>query len=479
MPNRVPLVLASVLACTMAFQSAHAADDVALPSRVTGGSSAKECAWPTVMLIGVTAPNGKDSSCTGTLVHPQLILYAAHCGRPHTILFGKDHHAKHVLRKEGIEKVGRHPDWKNDSMTAIDWGYIKLKEPIYNMPTIPVVDGCEVSKIQKVGQPVLFAGYSMNNGKTQDAIRLRWATTQVTNIAAGKIRSGGKGITACPGDSGGPMLAKLSDGSWRTIGIASTISDLRGCGKSGVWNSYSQIRPAMLSWIETHSGVDISPCFDLQGQPTPSEACDAYRAYSGDPKAPQGTRAKQCVEAKSVRAGDFCEVPKVKEEGESSTGEGSSEEDASTSSTTESGSDTSDGSESSADSDSTGIAENLHPRARTPPIRPSPARRRKKLALQTLPKRLRARKAMPEGTHHPRRRGAAPSLGGQEAPEGSPLGSCASLPLFVAKELNAARAAYGRARRKALLIRSTARAGPRALCELETRGFAAMLCFVA
>lgn len=422
MPNRVPLLLASVLACTMAFQSAHAADDVALPSRVTGGSSAKECAWPTVMLIGVTAPNGKDSSCTGTLVHPQLILYAAHCGRPHTILFGKDHHAKHVLRKEGIEKVGRHPDWKNDSMTAIDWGYIKLKEPIYNMPTIPVVDGCEVSKIQKVGQPVLFAGYSMNNGKTQDAIRLRWATTQVTNIAAGKIRSGGKGITACPGDSGGPMLAKLSDGSWRTIGIASTISDLRGCGKSGVWNSYSQIRPAMLSWIETHSGVDISPCFDLQGQPTPSEACDAYRAYSGDPKAPQGTRAKQCVEAKSVRAGDFCEVPKVKEEGESSTGEGSSEEDASTSSTTESGSDTSDGSESSADSDSTGDSGKSTPKSPDPSNTPQPSPTPEEASPSNTPKASPSSKSDAGGDTPPPTKGGCSLVGGARGSGGFAFG---------------------------------------------------------
>lgn len=378
MPIRVPLFLASLLACPMALQAARAADDVALPSHVTGGASAKECAWPAVMLIGVTAPNGVDSSCTGTLVHPQLILYAAHCGTPHTILFGKDHRAKHVLRKADIEKVGRHPDWKNDSMTAIDWAYIKLKDPIHNMPTIPVVDGCEVSKVQKVGQAVFFAGYSMNNSKTQDAIRLRWAKTQVTQIAAGKIRSGGKGVTACPGDSGGPMLAKLSDGSWRTIGIASTISNLRGCGQSGVWNSYSQIRPDLLRWIETHSGVDISPCFDLQGQPTPSEACDAYRAYAGDPDAPQGKRANQCVEAKSVRAGDFCEVPKVQEDSDSSTGEeGSSEEEESSSSTgqsssDESGSENNSGSESEPGGDSTGDSGKGTPNSPDPSQTPSP-----------------------------------------------------------------------------------------------------------
>lgn len=291
--------------------------------RVTGGERAKECAWPGVMLLGVTAPSGQDSSCTATLVHPRLILFAAHCGNPHTIIFGEHVRAKHRLGKSAIAKVGRYPEWKNDSMTAVDWAYIKLKEPIHTMPTIPVVGGCEVEVLQKKGAPILFAGFSVNNHKSQDAMRLRFAETTVTSIKDGKINAGSMGITACSGDSGGPMLAKLSDGSWRSIGIASTISNLSGCGKAGVWNSYAQVRPAMLEWIEKSSGIDILPCFDLAGKPTPSPECDAFRAYSGEPKKPLGKRATQCKAASRVYAGQFCEVPKSEEPGEDEDGKDS------------------------------------------------------------------------------------------------------------------------------------------------------------
>ena len=39
---------------------------------IIGGSEVAACGWPSVVAL--------DGTCSGTLVHPQVVLYAAHCG---------------------------------------------------------------------------------------------------------------------------------------------------------------------------------------------------------------------------------------------------------------------------------------------------------------------------------------------------------------------------------------------------------------
>jgi hypothetical protein len=73
------LGLASSLVGFFAFGSAPAqaeglgwSEQPEDPEAIYGGETVAVCGWPTTVSM--------QGSCTGTLVHPQVVIYAQHCG---------------------------------------------------------------------------------------------------------------------------------------------------------------------------------------------------------------------------------------------------------------------------------------------------------------------------------------------------------------------------------------------------------------
>lgn len=349
--------------------AADAAERDAPQSRIVGGVDAKPCAWPGQVMMIVQQPNGSRGTCTGTLVHPKLVLYSAHCGVPEQLIFGeKVKDSLHLLEKD-IESYKVNPDWRSVNDIPQDFAYVVLKEPLTALVPTPVAVGCERAEGEKRGHPICMAGYSANNTDDSEQVYLRWGRNKIGSLRSGTIEifAGTQSATACSGDSGGPLLHKLPDGSWRTMGITSTLQG--SCGSPSAVNRYTHITPRVLDWIEKNSGIDIAPCVDSDGKPTPSAACDALMAYAGDPSNPQGKRSDVCKAAKAKPARAFCKIPKSEDnsesgssttqgegsdsstEEESSTGEGSSPDQSNTdsgeqsSSEEETGSDESQGSQ--------------------------------------------------------------------------------------------------------------------------------------
>lgn len=266
--------------------------DPATPA-ITGGQSAATCAWPTT--VAVTSGGGL---CSGTLVHPQVVVYAAHCGASGqtSVTMGESSWGGALNLNPDFCMIN--PNYGGVSDPGNDWAFCKLSSAV-QIPVTPPLMGCEYAALE-YGAEVAIAGFG-NTSESGGAGTKRWALTHTAgvNLDANIGEAGGMGgdPAACQGDSGGPAFVRLADGGWRTWGIVSTGTT---CG-SGV--NYSLISGAV-GWIESSSGVDITPCFTAEGVWDASAQCTGFNA--SEPGASFGSWNGGCVGGPTTGAANTC-----------------------------------------------------------------------------------------------------------------------------------------------------------------------------
>lgn len=235
---------------------------------IFGGQGVVDCAWPTAVAV----TNG-GALCTGTLVHPRVVMYAAHCGGGDSkILFGED--ISTPIKTIKTDLCLTNPEYNGVNDQAHDWAFCKLSQPITDIPITPVVYGCETSAVTK-GIMAAVTGFGIPT-QTGDAGVKNWAMTPVRGVYSMSADVGGNGEPGiCPGDSGGPAFVRFPDNSWHVFGIASTLTGQ--CGGVGThslaWNA--------VPWIEKESGIDITPCHDVDGTWNPDFRCTGF--YAAEP----------------------------------------------------------------------------------------------------------------------------------------------------------------------------------------------------
>lgn len=232
------------------------------------------CGFPTAVSIG--------GSCTGTLVHPWVVVYAAHCGdEVPWIRFGDridDPAALEVVP----ERCETHPVGQFGFGT--DAAFCVLSAAV-DLATTPPLMGCEVEAALQVGQPVTAVGYGTSDDEQEPYGVKRFLDTTITALSWDEVFIGGVDEGVCYGDSGGPTYVQLEDGSWRSFGITSWGQP--GCGYGGYLSTIHH----NIEWIETASGFDITPCHDGDGNWDPNARCEGFDL---DPHSGGGDWASGC-----------------------------------------------------------------------------------------------------------------------------------------------------------------------------------------
>jgi len=230
------------------------------PSPILGGELVEPCGFPTAVSLG--------GSCTGTLVHPQVVVYAAHCGDVIPwIRFGD-----RIEDAPGLEVVPEACETHPVGMFGFgtDAAFCRLAEPVEGIPVTPPLMGCEADAALQVGMPVTAVGYGTSDDEAEPYGIKRFLDTTITALSWDEVFIGGVDEGVCYGDSGGPTYAQVVDGSWRAFGITSWGQP--GCGYGGYLSTIHR----NVEWIETAAGLDITPCHDGAGNWDPSPACTGF-----------------------------------------------------------------------------------------------------------------------------------------------------------------------------------------------------------
>jgi MYXO-CTERM domain-containing protein len=266
---------ASFVAAIAAWPTTSAAADAISappdPVGIYGGAPVEACAWPTTVFV---------NDCTGTLVHPRVVVLAAHCvvfgGQAQEVAFGENHNQP--ARTVAVDSCTAHPDWQDvpPGDNASDIAICQLSAPVEDVPIVPILMGCETDALA-AGTSVTLVGF----GDADDAFGYgpkRSVVTQIQQVGTDAVWIGGDGASSCYGDSGGPAYVQLADGSWRVFGATSgSTTDDPGCGQTSIW---TLVHP-YAGWIESTAGVDVTPCHDADGTWNPSDACQAFPMSPG------------------------------------------------------------------------------------------------------------------------------------------------------------------------------------------------------
>lgn len=186
----------------------------------------------------------KKISCSGVLLDPMTVITAAHCldyeeliedPRLLEVYVGNKFYYRHNPTTYKVQDFVIYPDYRPDSEEQVmenDIALVFLEDPIPNISflELPLELTEEDNELYQVDKDVVVVGfgktniYPNNNPNIERGIQEKYfAMTKITEVLLDKSEMiiGEENVGPCHGDSGGPVIAKLSNDHWKIIGITS------------------------------------------------------------------------------------------------------------------------------------------------------------------------------------------------------------------------------------------------------------------